>query len=92
MGSFSDRRLRAVRKAFGNRVHEPWSGRDDSTHRRGSYPQRVYAAQVPPTAGKLPLVTERFVSRTHRRGLQVHVWTIDDADEMNRLLDSESMA
>ncbi|MGA0270795.1 MAG: glycerophosphodiester phosphodiesterase family protein, partial [Ilumatobacteraceae bacterium] len=38
-------------------------------------------------AGKLPLVTERFVSRTHRRGLQVHVWTIDDADEMNRLLD-----
>ena len=50
-------------------------------------PKGAFVAQVPPTAGKLPLVTERFVARAHKRGLQVHLWTIDDADEMNRLLD-----
>jgi glycerophosphoryl diester phosphodiesterase len=45
------------------------------------------AAQVPVSAGKVPLVTEAFIATAHRRGLQVHVWTIDDAAEMHRLLD-----
>ena len=88
VGSFSDRRLRAVRKAFGKRVCTSLGPVETTRLTAGApIPKGVYAAQVPPTAGKLPLVTERFVSRTHRRGLQVHVWTIDDADEMNRLLD-----
>ena len=33
------------------------------------------------------MVTERFIRRAHRHGIEVHVWTIDDADEMERLLD-----
>jgi glycerophosphoryl diester phosphodiesterase len=45
------------------------------------------AAQVPVRQGRLTLVDERFVRGAHRRGIQVHVWTIDDADEMRRLLD-----
>ena len=43
--------------------------------------------QVPVRQGPVPLVTERFVAAAHDRGLPVHVWTINDADEMNRLLD-----
>jgi glycerophosphoryl diester phosphodiesterase len=42
---------------------------------------------VPTTQGRLPLVTERFVAAAHARDIQVHVWTIDDAAEMERLLD-----
>jgi glycerophosphoryl diester phosphodiesterase len=45
------------------------------------------AAQVPVKQWFLPVVDQRFVAAAHDRGIHVHVWTIDDADEMNRLLD-----
>ena len=44
-------------------------------------------AQVPTHFGDTPIVTDAFVDEAHRRNMQVHVWTIDDADEMDRLVD-----
>lgn len=88
VGSFSDRRLRAVRKAFGLQICTSLGPVETTCLTTGApTPEAAFAAQVPPRAGKLPLVTERFVARAHRRGLQVHVWTIDDPEEMDRLLD-----
>ena len=46
-----------------------------------------YAAQVPIRHRNVTIVTPRFVKAAHRRGLQVHVWTIDEPSEMHRLLD-----
>jgi len=43
--------------------------------------------QVPVRYGRLPVVTPGFVRRAHRLGLQVHVWTINEPAEMDRLLD-----
>jgi len=88
VGSFSDRRLRAVRKAFGTQVCTSLGPVETTRLTTGApTPQGAFAAQVPPRAGKVRVVTERFVARAHRRGLQVHVWTIDDPAEMERLLD-----
>lgn len=45
------------------------------------------AAQVPVKQWFIPIADRRFIAACHRAGLQVHVWTVDDADEMRRLLD-----
>ena len=47
----------------------------------------VSAFQVPATVGNVTVVDERFVEAAHRSGAAVHVWTINDVDEMKRLLD-----
>jgi glycerophosphoryl diester phosphodiesterase len=48
---------------------------------------RHCALQVPAAAGGVVVVDERFVGRAHEHGLAVHVWTIDEPAEMERLLD-----
>ncbi|HVM08971.1 MAG TPA: glycerophosphodiester phosphodiesterase [Acidimicrobiales bacterium] len=45
------------------------------------------ALQVPRTFGDTVVVDERFVRAAHDAGVAVHVWTIDDEEEMALLLD-----
>ncbi|MGM0930281.1 MAG: glycerophosphodiester phosphodiesterase [Actinomycetota bacterium] len=47
---------------------------------------RVDAVQVPVKYGRFPVVTKGFVRRCQRAGLRVHVWTINERAEMQRLL------
>ena len=92
LGSFSDRRLERFRARFGEEVCTSMGPKAIAQFRASSFGlgRRVPAGnclQVPTHAGKLPLVDRRFVARAHRSGLPVHVWTIDDPAEMDRLLE-----
>lgn len=44
--------------------------------------------QVPERARGHAVVTARTVAAAHRAGRQVHVWTVDDAEDIDRLLDA----
>jgi glycerophosphoryl diester phosphodiesterase len=48
---------------------------------------RHVALQVPASFGETVVVDGRFVEAAHAAGLAVHVWTIDDAEQMGALLD-----
>jgi glycerophosphoryl diester phosphodiesterase len=54
-------------------------------NRLASFTPRGHALQVPPDAFGRPLVTRELVEAAHALGLFVHVWTINDAPEMQRL-------
>jgi glycerophosphoryl diester phosphodiesterase len=47
----------------------------------------VHAVQVPVREKGFEIVSAAFVQAVHRAGAQVHVWTIDDAAQMEALLD-----
>lgn len=45
------------------------------------------AIQVPVRHFGIEILTPRFVAAAHNRGVRVDVWTVDDPDEMRRILD-----
>ncbi len=49
--------------------------------------RHVDALQLPERSGGFPVVTRGLVEAAHARGVQVHVWTINDTTSMHRLLD-----
>ncbi len=88
IGGFSDARLRRFRREFGDALCTSFGPAQVTALRlTGRAPWGGQVAQVPVASGPITIVNERFVERAHRRGLQVHVWTIDDPAEMRRLLD-----
>lgn len=92
VGSFSDRRIDDVRRLVGDELAVSAGPKLTAkllAESRGLpvTAQWVHAAQVPAKAKGVPLVTERFVSHLHDRGIHVHVWTVNEAQEMHRLLD-----
>ena len=45
------------------------------------------AFQVPVKSGSTKVVDRRFIEAAHNRGIAVHVWTINEKEEMESLLD-----
>ncbi|MEN8181055.1 MAG: glycerophosphodiester phosphodiesterase [Myxococcota bacterium] len=50
-------------------------------------PGEVMALQIPESFGGRPLVTRELLRAAHARGVEVHVWTINDPATMHELLD-----
>jgi glycerophosphoryl diester phosphodiesterase len=95
VASFSGRRVAAVRRALGPRLCTALSPSRVALLRAASMwratgvlaPRRDPCVQVPDRVGPLQVVTPGLVSLAHRHGLRVHVWTVDEAPQMHRLLD-----
>lgn len=95
LASFDDGRLRRLRRGGGPQLLTSMGPRSvaalwAASRPGGSWLRRAVggqAAQVPPVHGRIRVVDRRFVRTAHRWGWEVHAWTVDDADEMHRLLD-----
>lgn len=48
----------------------------------------IDAVQIPERHSGIPIVTPALIRAAHRHGVEVHVWTINDVDDMRRLLDA----
>ena len=94
LASFSDARLARARALAGTRIATSLGMGSVARLRIAATvglplrpPPSVAAAQIPVRHGRITVLTPRFVAYLHRLGLAVHVWTIDDPAEMERLLD-----
>jgi glycerophosphoryl diester phosphodiesterase len=93
VGSFSEARVVRAQRLAGPRLATSYGTRGVLGLRLRSWglpaaPRRsAVAAQVPEAQSGVRVVDHRFVRAAHARGLQVHVWTVNDPDRMHRLLD-----
>lgn len=87
VAAFGDRRIRRIRRLGGPRLCTSAARGELGTLWATGASIGALCAQVPVRRGRVEVVTPRFLGRARRRGLAVHVWTIDDAAEMHRLLD-----
>ncbi|MHA7277015.1 glycerophosphodiester phosphodiesterase [Arthrobacter sp. HLT1-21] len=95
VASFSDRRRLKVLKLLSRPVASSagmvWSaslwllGPLGQTRRLAQL-AKVDCLQLPVRHAGIVVVTERFVRRCRKAGLPLHVWTINDAESMDRLL------
>jgi glycerophosphoryl diester phosphodiesterase len=97
--SFSDLRLRRIREELGPRACMAMGPLGTILLRAASLSPGILgraggallagygAVQVPVRRGRIPFVDRRFIETCHRAGLQLHIWTVDDAVTMERLLD-----
>ena len=96
VSSFSPARLHRLRRRLGPRVPTAVSSRGVVLHRFAPWltpwlDSPAPALQVPLSTrigGRtVRITTPAFVRAAHRRGKQVHVWTVDDQPTIERLVD-----
>jgi glycerophosphoryl diester phosphodiesterase len=92
LGSFSVRALKAVRRTEPEMatsagkmevrlaLYRSWIGLSP-----GRVPYQAF--QVPEKSGATRVVSPRFVRLAHKAGLVVQVWTVDEPDDIRRLLE-----
>ncbi|MGV9228550.1 glycerophosphodiester phosphodiesterase [Streptomyces nigra] len=93
VGSFSEARVVRAQRLAGPRLATSYGTRGVLNLRLRSWGvpaalrRSAVAAQVPEAQSGVRVVDHRFVRTAHARGLQVHVWTVNDPERMHRLLD-----
>ncbi|TKA09281.1 glycerophosphodiester phosphodiesterase [Actinacidiphila oryziradicis] len=100
VGSFSEARVARAQRLAGRRLATSLGTRGVAGLRLLSYggpvAERLLGAavrrsavcvQVPERSSGIRVVDRVFIGAAHRRGLQVHVWTVNDERRMNALLD-----
>ena len=99
VASFSATRLRTLRRRLGTQVGVSLAPPEIAgllaASRLGpmaaimnlSLPANANCVQIPIKHNGVPILSRALINESHRRGLAVHVWTIDDESTMNRLLD-----
>lgn len=95
VGSFSSRRISEFRRRTGFRVATAAAPAEVAAFMTLPLPRlirlvtraRVAALQVPHHRGRLAVVTPTLVRRAHAVGAQVHVWTVDEPEEIGQLVD-----
>lgn len=95
VASFSEARLVQVRKRAGEglltsmgigAIARLWAaGRAPGLIFRRSRYQRI--AQVPVRQGRITVVDRKLIAAARQRGIEVHVWTVDEPEQMHQLLD-----
>ncbi|MFD7407570.1 glycerophosphodiester phosphodiesterase [Streptomyces sp. NPDC059866] len=93
VGSFSEARVVRAQRLAGPRLATSYGTRGVLNLRLRSWGvpavlrRSAVAAQVPESQSGIQVVDRRFVRTAHAHGLQVHVWTINEPEQMHRLLD-----
>ncbi|MET7883495.1 glycerophosphodiester phosphodiesterase [Streptomyces avermitilis] len=93
IGSFSEARVARAQRLAGPRLATSYGIRGVLNLRLRSWGipatlrRSAIAAQVPRSQSGVPVADHRFVRAAHARGLQVHVWTVNDPHQMHQLLD-----
>lgn len=92
IGSFSGRRLFRIRQNLGASICTSMGPRDVLRLRLASLGVPVggfsaACAQVATRHYGVPAADAGMIRAAHERGMQLHVWTIDDEREMERLID-----
>jgi glycerophosphoryl diester phosphodiesterase len=93
VGSFSEARVIRAQRLAGPRLATSYGTRGVLNLRLRSWGvpaalrRTAIAAQVPEAQSGIQVVDRRFVRLAHARGLQVHVWTVNEPGRMHRLLD-----
>lgn len=99
IASFSERRLEKIRQIGGPEVSTSLGvkaivnlmlasetvSNAESWHVPGPR-HHARAAQVPEKSKGIRVVTPRFIATAHTAGLAVHVWTVNDPDRMEKLI------
>lgn len=92
VAAFGWRRIRRLRRRLGPGWCSAFARAEIAAARLASWlrlpvPRVGDVVQVPPEFRHVTIVDRRFVEGCHRSGVAVHVWTINQPDEIRRLTD-----